>query len=78
MNPLVGLYRFPRGENIGEYRTNFETFNDTRNLMEQNWYTDAERDMEQNPWLEEKVIFCTPAFPFFVVIRITPLAACEP
>ncbi len=56
MNPLVGLYRFPRGENIGEYRTNFETFNDTRNLMEQNWYTDAERDMEQNPyWITNRI-----------------------
>ncbi|WP_431607218.1 TonB-dependent receptor [Parabacteroides goldsteinii] len=56
MNPLVGLYRFLRGENIGEYRTNFETFNDTRNLMEQNWYTDAERDMEQNPyWITNRI-----------------------
>lgn len=56
MNPLVGLYRFPRGENISEYRTRFETFNDRRNLMEQNWYTDGELDMEQNPyWLTNRV-----------------------
>ena len=27
--------------------------------------------------LEEKVIFWIPALPFFVVIKITPLAACE-
>lgn len=56
MNPLVGLYRFPRGEDIGEYRSRFETFNDRRNLMEQNWYTDGELDMEQNPyWLTNRV-----------------------
>lgn len=56
MNPLVGLYRFPRGEDIDEYRTRFETFNDKRNLMEQNWYTDGELDMEQNPyWLTNRI-----------------------
>lgn len=57
MNPLVGLYRFPRGENMGEYKQNFETFNPTRNLMEQSWYTDAERDMEQNPyWVTNRIL----------------------
>lgn len=57
MNPLVGLYRFPRGENLGEYRTNFETFNSSRNLMEQNWYTAGERDMEQNPyWITNRIL----------------------
>ena len=56
MNPLVGLYRFPRGEDINEYRTRFETFNERRNLMEQNWYTDGELDMEQNPyWLTNRI-----------------------
>ena len=56
MNPLVGLYRFPRGEDIDEYRTRFETFDDKRNLMEQNWYTDGELDMEQNPyWLTNRI-----------------------
>lgn len=56
MNPLVGLYRFPRGEDINEYRTRFETFNEQRNLMEQNWYTDGELDMEQNPyWLTNRI-----------------------
>lgn len=56
MNPLVGLYRFPRGENMNKYRTHFETFNEKRNLMEQNWYTDGELDMEQNPyWLTNRI-----------------------
>ena len=56
MNPLVGLYRFPRGEDLSEYRTHFETFNEVRNLMEQNWYTDGELDMEQNPyWLTNRI-----------------------
>ena len=56
MNPLVGLYRFPRGENMNEYRTSFETFNEKRNLMVQNWYTDGELDMEQNPyWLINRI-----------------------
>lgn len=56
MNPLVGLYRFPRGEDISVYRDQFETFNEKRNLMEQNWYTDGELDMEQNPyWLTNRV-----------------------
>lgn len=56
MNPLVGLYRFPRGENMNKYRTHFEAFNEKRNLMEQNWYTDGELDMEQNPyWLTNRI-----------------------
>ena len=57
MNPLVGLYRFPRGENMAEYKNNFETFNPDRNLMEQNWYTAGERDMEQNPyWITNRIL----------------------
>ena len=56
MNPLVGLYRFPRGENMNKYRIHFEAFNEKRNLMEQNWYTDGELDMEQNPyWLTNRI-----------------------
>ena len=27
MNPLVGLYRFPRGMDMTEYREHFEVFN---------------------------------------------------
>lgn len=51
MNPLVGLYTYPRGEDISEYRTNFEVHDASRNMMRQNWYT-SYHDFEQNPyWL---------------------------
>lgn len=51
MNPLVGLYTFPRGMNLSKYKTNFETYNSNRNLFTQNWYTKID-DFEQNPyWL---------------------------
>ncbi|WP_199830399.1 SusC/RagA family TonB-linked outer membrane protein [Parabacteroides bouchesdurhonensis] len=49
MNPLVGLYRFPRGVDISEYKENFEVFNSSRNLYEQNWHSDIQ-DFEQNPY----------------------------
>ena len=32
MNPLVGLYRFPRGENLSYYKDLFETYDEERNL----------------------------------------------
>jgi len=47
-NPLVGLYRFPRGNDLSAYQTNFETYDPDRNLNAQNWHNiQAE---EQNPW----------------------------
>ena len=30
MNPLVGLYRFPRGENLSYYKDHFETYDEER------------------------------------------------
>ena len=48
-NPLVGLYRFPRGEDITPYQSNFELYNQDRNLMAQNWHKDPDT-WEQNPW----------------------------
>ncbi|NDV57689.1 SusC/RagA family TonB-linked outer membrane protein [Bacteroides sp. 519] len=51
MNPLIGLYTFPRGEDISEYKNKFEVFDPERNLNRQNWYT-SYQDFEQNPyWL---------------------------
>jgi len=38
MNPLVGLYRFPRGEDLSYYRNNFEVYDESRNLNIQNWH----------------------------------------
>ncbi|MDF9830983.1 SusC/RagA family TonB-linked outer membrane protein [Parabacteroides sp. PF5-6] len=49
MNPLVGLYRFPRGMDMTEYREHFEVWDDTRNLGVQNWHSDIQ-DFEQNPY----------------------------
>lgn len=55
MNPLVGLYRFPRGEDLSYYKDNFETYNEERKLSEQNWHTFTE-DFEQNPyWITNRI-----------------------
>ena len=37
MNPLVGLYRFPRGVDITPYREDFEVYDADRKLGVQNW-----------------------------------------
>ena len=55
MNPLVGLYRFPRGENLSYYKDHFETYDEERNLSVQNWHTFTE-DFEQNPyWIVNRI-----------------------
>ena len=55
MNPLVGLYGFPRGEDLSEYKNNFEVFDPARNMNVQNWYT-SYQDMEQNPyWITNRI-----------------------
>lgn len=56
LNPLVGLYKFPRGgaqggESFSHYRNNYKVMNVERNMYLQNWYT-APTSFEQNPyWL---------------------------
>lgn len=61
MNPLVGLYRFPRGgveggQDFYYYKENYQVLNAGRNLMDQNWYMTSGSDMEQNPyWLIHKI-----------------------
>jgi len=56
LNPLVGLYKFPRGgvqggESFDYYRNNYKIMNVDRNMYMQNWYT-APNSFEQNPyWL---------------------------
>lgn len=58
MNPLVGLYHFPRGgveggESFEYYKQNYAVLDAGRNMMTQNWYTMNE--MDQNPyWLINK------------------------
>lgn len=55
MNPLQGLYTFPRGMDISPYREQFEVYSDKRNMPVQNWYTPI-TDFEQNPyWLVNRV-----------------------
>lgn len=55
MNPLVGLYRFPRGEDLSYYKDYFETYDEERKLNVQNWHTFTE-DFEQNPyWIVNRI-----------------------
>jgi len=49
-NPIVGLYLFPRGNDISPYQT-FEQFNPQKNLNDQNWpYLSDSETTQQNPW----------------------------
>lgn len=55
MNPLVGLYRYPRGEDLSYYKENFEVYNEERHLYQQNWHSSIE-DFEQNPyWIVNRI-----------------------
>ncbi len=47
-NPLTGLYLFPRGKDLQQYKNNFEVFDPARRLMTQNW--PFNEDVQQNPW----------------------------
>lgn len=54
LNPLVGLYKFPRGgvqggESFEYYRNNYKVMNAERNMYLQNWYT-APTSFDQNPY----------------------------
>jgi len=49
-NPLVGTYLLPRSLNIADYK-NYESFNTSRNLYDQNWFTLSDDETtQQNPW----------------------------
>lgn len=51
MNPLVGLYNFPRGMSMLEYKNNYELQDEERNMPVQNWPFTI-NDYDQNPyWL---------------------------
>lgn len=55
MNPLPGLYNFPRGMDIGPYKEQFEVYSEERNMPVQHWYTNVD-DFSQNPyWLVNRV-----------------------
>ena len=38
LNPLTGLYMFPRERNFASFKENYEVFNADRNMMVQNWF----------------------------------------
>ncbi|KIO74740.1 membrane protein [Pedobacter lusitanus] len=48
-NPLTGLYLFPRGLDLQQYKSGYEKFDPARNLNTQNWPFLSE-DIQQNPW----------------------------
>lgn len=49
-SPLAGLYLLPRNLDIANYKE-FETFNSSRNLYDQNWYTLLDgTTYQQNQW----------------------------
>ena len=55
MNPLVGLYRFPRGVDMTPYREHFEVYDPDRKLSVQNWIAPSD-DFEQNPyWITNRI-----------------------
>lgn len=47
-NPLTGLYLFPRGQDLNQYKQNYEGPNGTNNVPTQNW--PFQEDLQQNPW----------------------------
>lgn len=47
-NPLTGLYLFPRGGDLLQYKNKYTLFNDVRQLDLQNW--PFNEDVQQNPW----------------------------
>lgn len=56
MNPLVGLYRYPRGMDITPYRDQFEVYDPDRKLNVQNWIAPT-GDFEQNPyWVVNRIL----------------------
>lgn len=62
LNPLVGVYTFPRGgvqsdpsKSFNYYKNNYEIYDSERNLYTQNWYT-TPNSFTQNPyWLLNKL-----------------------
>lgn len=49
LNPLVGLYLFPRGKDILPYKNQFEFPNKT-GVQRQNWFIHGDDMRQQNPW----------------------------
>ncbi|AWW00701.1 SusC/RagA family TonB-linked outer membrane protein [Arcticibacterium luteifluviistationis] len=48
LNPLTGLYMFPRDRDFTDYKDNYQTFNVDRNLNQQNWFVSDHH--QSNPY----------------------------
>ena len=56
VNPLVDVYGFPRGQDLSEYATNFEKFDENRNMPVQSWFT-TPSEWTQNPyWVKNRIL----------------------
>ncbi len=56
LNPLVNLYQFPRGMDMSSYASEYETYDVTRNMKLQNWFTGID-EWNQNPyWIKNRVV----------------------
>ena len=60
MNPLVGLYRFPRGVDMTPYREHFEVYDPDRKLGVQNWIAWALRRWTSMCASPRNVCSCSP------------------
>ncbi len=49
MNPLTGVYLFPRGEDWNGYKENFEVYDPARGCYVQNW-TNTQQQQFGNPY----------------------------
>ncbi len=55
LNPLIGLYTFPREKDMNEYKAG-EKWDDDRSMPRQYWYKDFNNGMEGNPyWMLNRV-----------------------
>lgn len=50
LNPLTGLYYFPRNRDFYQYKENYQLFNNERNLYAQNWYLSTPDHHQSNPY----------------------------
>lgn len=48
LNPITGLYNFPREQNFWSTKANYEVFDPARNLMAQNWFVNDHH--QSNPY----------------------------
>lgn len=56
LNPLVDVYGFPRGQDLGEYATTFEKYDADRNMPVQSWFT-SPSEWTQNPyWVKNRIL----------------------